>query len=228
MATRNRFMSLALLLLLSIVAFGLVGVGSGSAYANGGGDAPTAEPTEDPDENLKDKIGDGYVRGPWLPIQQIFWVSSPNGKYDGAGTDDPYRIGGANDNHRMGGMMDRRYVPIKHSDCYPDADGVGPDADETNSIYLMTSCRLGKVVGVMLWSSIGVGILSLAWGGFMYVNDSGSGGERAGQIRSMVIGPIVGIGICLFAYQFAYIAYGALAYGFNRYLYDLSQWVPGL
>ena len=224
-----------LALCLSVVALGAFGLGGDVARANG--DDPTPTPTvasTDPDPvvgNAKvdhnDKIGEQYIRGPWLPIKQLFWVSSPNGRYLKR-DDDPYNIGGDNDNHKMGSLMDRRYVPIKHDECYPDADGKGPDGDETNSIYLMMSCRLGKVVGVMTWTAVGVGILSLAWGAMMYVSDSGSGGERAGQLKQMVSGPVVGIFICLFAYVFAYVAYGALNFAFTRYLYELTRWVPGI
>lgn len=212
--------------LLALVAFGALGIGQ-VASANGD-DPPTPDPSPVSDPTPEnDKIGDHYIRGPWLPIQQLLWVSTINGKYL-VRKDDPYGIGGDNDNHKMEYLMHRRYVPIVHKECYPDADGKGPDADETNSIWLMMSCRLGKVVGVMTWSAVGIGILSLAWGALMYVSDSGSGGERSGQLRMMVSGPVVGIFICLAAYQFAYVAYGALSFAFTRYLYDLSRWVPAL
>lgn len=228
---RATLLRTGLVLIVSIIAIGAFGLG-GSASANGGSeDDPTATPVATVEsvqaDNPDDKIGDQYIRGPWLPIQQLLWVSTPNGQYLVRG-DDPYGIGGDNDNHKMEYLMHRRYVPIVHKECYPDADGKGPDADETNSIWLMMSCRLGKVVGVMTWSAVGIGILSLAWGALMYVSDSGSGGERSGQLRMMVSGPVVGIFICLAAYQFAYVAYGALSFAYTRYLYDLSRWVPGL
>ena len=218
---------------LSLV-FALIAASGSFVSANGGDDpsptptvtaTPTATPTSDVDEH---GLGSNFVKGPWLSIKQIFWVSGDKGSPPAHNSMDPYGIGANVDTKYTPadqGLLEGRYIAINHGDCYPHYDK-GPEADETNSLYLMMSCRIGKVVGALTWAGIGIALLALAWSGLMYVVDSGSGAERAGQLRTMVFGPIVGIFICLFAYVFATMIYSAANYNFWQYLNNGWNHIP--
>ena len=182
-----------------------------------GGDDPTPTPTATPYAPVNGGLESNFVQGPWLSIKQIFWVSGRGGAPPVAG--DPYGLASSTDK-RYGpaedGLLEGRYVAINEGDCYPRR--VGPDADQTNSLYLLMNCRIGKVAGAFTWAGIGVLLLTFAWSGLMYIVDSGSGAERSGQLRSMVFGPIVGAFICLFAYMIATMVYSAVNYNFWAHL----------
>ena len=99
----------------------------------------------------------------------------------------------------------------------------GPDADWINALYEMVSCRMGLLTGAITWIGVGIALMSLAWGGFMWIVDSNSSGERAGVLRNMITGPLVGLTIMFFSYTFAKFLYSIIRYNFEKYL-DPDLW----
>ena len=146
------------------------------------------------------------VKGPWLNIFQLVWFTNPD--YDNSGADQDYT---SNYGQRYEYGKDRR------PKCYYHATD-GPDADKVNSLFLMMSCRVGLVVGVVTWSAVGVALMAFAWGGLMHVVDSTAGGDRAGALRNMITSPLVGLLIVFLAYVLATLIYVTMRYNFERYL----------
>ena len=146
------------------------------------------------------------VDGPWLNIFQLVWFTNPD--YTNSGTDQNYTT---NYGQRYEYGRDRR------PKCYYHATD-GPDADKVNSLFLMMSCRVGLVVGVVTWSAVGVALMAFAWGGLMHVVDSTAGGDRAGALRNMITSPLVGLLIAFLAYVLATLIYVTMRYNFERYL----------
>lgn len=148
----------------------------------------------------------GGVVGPWLEIFQLVWFTIPD--YDNNGTDQNYTL-----NHGQ----TYEYGKDRRPKCYYH-DGLEPEADEVNSLFLMMSCRVGLVVGVVTWSAVGVALMAFSWGGLMHVVDSTAGGDRAGALRNMITSPLVGLLIAFLAYVLATLIYVTMRYNFERYL----------
>ncbi len=146
------------------------------------------------------------VEGPWLNIFQIFWFTNPD-----------YANSGADQEYTSSYGQKYEYGRDRRSKCYYH-DGLEPEADEVNSLFLMMSCRVGHVVGVVTWSAVGVALMAFAWGGLMHVVDSTAGGDRAGALRNMITSPLVGLLIVFLAYVLATVIYVTMRYNFERYL----------
>ncbi len=146
------------------------------------------------------------VVGPWLNLFQLVWFTNPD--YANIGTDQDYTS-------NYGQTYE--YGRDRHPKCYYH-DGLEPEADEVNSLFLMMSCRVGLVVGVVTWSAVGVALMAFAWGGLMHVVDSTAGGDRAGALRNMITSPLVGLLIAFLAYVLATLIYVTMRYNFERYL----------
>ena len=146
------------------------------------------------------------VAGPWLNIFQLVWFTNPD--YANSGTDQDYTS-------NYGQTYE--YGKERRPRCYYH-DGIEPEADEVNSLFLMMSCRVGLVVGVVTWSAVGVALMAFAWGGLMHVVDSTAGGDRAGALRNMITSPLVGLLIVFLAYVLATLIYVTMRYNFERYL----------
>ena len=160
---------------------------------------------------------DRYVNGPWLSMFQFVWVTDPDYTNSLAGDDD-YVLN-----------IGQRYKAphLYKRQCYPGgglSGDNGPEADQTNSIYLMMQCRIGKVVGVLTWSAVGIAFMAMAWNGFMHVIDSTEGDERSGQLRNAITGPIVGLALVFMAYIIAKALYAVMRYNFETYLNNPSWW----
>ena len=141
---------------------------------------------------------------PWLGIFQLVWFTIPD--YDNSGTDQDYTL-------NYGQMYE--YGRDRRPKCYYH-DGLEPEADEVNSLFLMMSCRVGLVVGVVTWSAVGVALMAFAWGGLMHVVDSTAGGDRAGALRNMITSPLVGLLIAFLAYVLATLIYVTMRYNFDE------------
>ncbi len=146
------------------------------------------------------------VDGPWMNIFQLFWFTEPD--YANDGTDQEYNVYYG---QRFEYGKDRRPKCWYHHED-------GPDADKVNSLYLMMSCRVGIVVGLVTWAAVGVALMTMAWNGLMHVVDSGAGGERAGVLRNMITSPLVGLLLVFMAYVIATLIYVVMRYNFERYL----------
>ena len=152
------------------------------------------------------------VDGPWLDIHQIFWFTAPD--FDGT---DPGETHTSNFTQRFDYGADR------HPKCYyhePD----GPDAHQVNALYRMMSCRVGIVVGVLVWVGVAITLVALAWGGIMWVVDSGSGGDRLAALKNMLTGPVVALIILFCAYPISRAIYVLVRYNFQRYILGEGYW----
>lgn len=154
--------------------------------------------------------------GPWLEIDQIFWFTAP----------DPHNVTLGNDYRPdLKNNPDFAYGEDRRPQCYYFRGG-GPEADEVNAIYMTLSCRIGMVVGVISWASVGIGLMALAWGGVLWVVDSNAAGERMAALRNTVTGPMVGIILVFASYAIARMIYVTLKYNFDRYLAGEQFWRP--
>ena len=148
------------------------------------------------------------VEGPWLDIFQIFWFTdTPNYDHTDKGT-----------TYAPNAAQRYDYGQNRHPQCYYYEGGVEPDADWINALYDMMSCRVGLVTGAITWMGVGIALMALAWGGLMWVVDSNSGGDRAGALRNMITGPLVGLTIMFLSYTFAKFLYTVIRYNFEKYL----------
>ena len=152
------------------------------------------------------------VDGPWLDIFQIFWFTDdPNYDHTDKGT-----------TYAPNAARRYDYGQNRHPQCYYYSIA-GPDADWINALYDMMSCRIGLVTGAITWIGVGIALMTLAWGGVMWVVDSNSGGDRAGALRNMITGPLIGLMIMFFSYGFAKFLYAVIRYNFEKYL-DPDLW----
>ena len=152
------------------------------------------------------------VDGPWLDIFQVFWF-----------TDSPdfeHADEGATYGHNAARRFD--YGQDRHPQCYY-YSAEGPDADWTNALYDMMSCRVGLVVGALTWFGVAIALMAFAWAGFMWIMDSDAGGERAVALRNMITGPLIGLLLLFFTYTFAKWLYVVIRYNFDRYI-NLNYW----
>lgn len=147
------------------------------------------------------------VKGPWMDIFQLYWFTEP--QYGNT----PYNDPGHNTNY----AQRYSYGVERRAKCYYLSED-GPDADKVNELFVMMSCRIGLPVGVIVWSGVGIGLMTFAWGGFLHVVDSSAGGQRLGSLRNMVTGTMVGIIISIMAYPIAKVLYGIMRYNFEQYL----------
>ena len=156
------------------------------------------------------------VDGPWLDINQIFWFTAPD--YGHVDPGDSYAP------HPEGDMAQRfEYAKDRHPQCYYFFTK-GPEAHHVNALYMMMSCRMGLVVGVLTWIGISVALMAIAWGGVMRVVDSNVGGERAAALVNMVTGPLIGVGGLLLAYPITKALATIIRYNFERYLRGEGFW----
>lgn len=155
-------------------------------------------------------VSGNYVKGPWMSIVPLFWIS-PDPCYEdiGGDVDKDYPL--------RPSMSVEVFDDVQKEECYP--SGEEPANNETNSLYLMMSCRVGKVAGVITWTSVGLVLLVFAYAGLMFVVDSAGSEERLGQMRDMVTGPLIGLAIVFFGYVFAEALVAIMRYNFTRYFF---------
>lgn len=99
-----------------------------------------------------------------------------------------------------------------------------PETHWVSSIWLMLNCRIGSLVGIMTWAGVGIAMMTFAWGGLMWVVDSGTGGERMDALRNMITGPVIGLLLLFSTYAVVHFLQTVIQYNWVRYLAGLGNW----